>query len=84
MSVFTHLSIHFPFNYILSRDAGIQLFMSAIAGHELLEWWATARATRRNRRRKRGGGGGGAEGTIAPPLLNVWGLSPLTFITEYE
>ena len=32
-----------------------------------------------HRRRK-----GVAEGTIAPPLLNVWGLSPPTFIIEYE
>ena len=37
-----------------------------------------------------GGGGvhrrrkGVAEGTIAPPLLNVWGLSPPTFFIEYE
>ena len=45
------------------------------------------RALLKHRRRKGGGGGGGgggAEGAIAPPLLYVWGLSPLTFIIEYE
>ena len=28
-----HFPIHFPFNKFYTRDAGIQLFMSGIAGH---------------------------------------------------
>ena len=33
MPVSRHFSIYFPFNKFYTRDAGIQLFMSGIAGH---------------------------------------------------